>query len=199
MDRDEWNRLYEGRELVWSAEPNQFLVDEVADLAPGRALDLGAGEGRNAIWLAEHGWRVTAVDFARAGLEKARRIAAARGVDVDLVHADLTEYQPPPAAFDLVIVLYLHLRRTDMKTVLGRARDALSSAGTLLLIGHDRTNLEHGYGGPQSPEVLYTADDIAGLLGDLEICVAETRLRTVEAEQGTVHPIDCLVRARSRG
>jgi len=199
MDREEWNRLYEDKELVWSAEPNQFLVEEVADLAPGRALDLGAGEGRNAIWLAEQGWRVTAVDFAQAGLDKAGRIAAARGVDVDLVHADLTEYQPPAAAFDLVIVLYLHLPRTNMRTVLGRAREALAPGGTLLLIGHDRTNLEHGYGGPQRPEVLYTADDIAGLLGDLDIRVVETRRRTVEVDQGIVHPIDCLVRARRAG
>lgn len=199
MDRDEWNRLYEEKELVWSADPNEFLVDEVADLSPGRALDVGAGEGRNAIWLAEQGWTVTAVDFAKAGLDKARRIAASRSVEVDLVHADVTEYRPPQADFDLVILLYLHLPWPEMQSVLERAREALASGGTLVVIGHDRSNLEHGFGGPQHQEVLYTADEIAGHLDGLEIVTAETRKRTVEVEQGTVHPIDCVVRARDAG
>lgn len=195
MEREEWNRLYEEKDLVWSAEPNRFLVEEVADLTPGRALDLGAGEGRNAIWLAELGWRVTAIDFARAGVEKARRIAASRGVEVSFVHADLLEYRPDPAAYDLVILLYLHLSWPEMTTVLGRAREALAPGGTLLLIGHDRSNLEHGHGGPQSPEVLYTADQIAGLLAGLEIEEAGIRPRAVDTDHGTVTALDCLVRA----
>lgn len=199
MDREEWDRLYEQKDLVWSAAPNRFLVEEVADLPPARALDLGAGEGRNAIWLAELGWRVTAVDFARAALDKARRIAASRGVEVGLVQADLTEYRPEEAAFDLVIVLYLHLPWTEMTTVLGRARAAVARGGTFLLIGHDRANLEHGHGGPQSPEVLYTADQVARVLDGLEIQEAGIRRRAVETDHGPATALDCLVRARSLG
>lgn len=199
MDRDDWNRLYEEKELVWSAEPNVFLVEEVADLPPGRALDLGAGEGRNAIWLAEQGWRVTAVDFARSGLDKARRIAASHGVEVDFVQADLTEYRPQAASFDLVLALYLHLPWPEMEGVLDRAREAIAPGGTVLVIGHDRTNLERGYGGPQRPEVLYTAADIVARLGGLEIVSSGTRVRTIEVGGRTVHPIDCLVRARDGG
>jgi len=89
MDREAWNQRYADAELVWSAEANGFLVQEVADLPPGRALDLGAGEGRNAIWLGERGWRVTAVDFSGVGLQKARRLAEARGVEVNWIEANL--------------------------------------------------------------------------------------------------------------
>lgn len=197
MNRDEWNARYAEPGLFWSAEPNVFLVEQAADLQPGRALDLGAGEGRNAIWLAERGWRVTAVDFAEAGLAKAREIARRRGVEVDLVHADLTSYVPDVAAFDLVVVLYLHLPRLELTGVLTRAREAVAPGGTFLLVGHDRSNLERGFGGPKHPEVLYTAEEIASLLDGLAIEAAETRRRSVETEQGTRHPIDCLVRARA--
>ena len=197
MDREDWDRRYREKALVWSAEPNRFLVEEVAELAPGRALDLGAGEGRNAVWLAERGWRVTAVDFSEVALEKARRIAAERGVGIETVHADLTAYRPEPAAFDLVLLLYLHLPRPDMVRVVDRASRAVAPGGTFLLIGHDRTNLEHGHGGPRDPQLLYDAEEIAGLLTGFEIEDAGTRRRPVETEQGTVTAVDCLVRARA--
>lgn len=185
------------KELVWSAEPNRFLVEEVAGLAPGRALDLGAGEGRNAIWLAGIGWRVAAVDFSEVALDKGRRIAALRGVEVDWANADLVAYRADPAAFDLVLLLYIHLPWREMASVIGRARTALAPGGTFLLVGHDRSNLDHGHGGPQQPELLYTAADVAGLLDGLEVEEAGTRFRAVETEQGVVQAIDCLVRARA--
>lgn len=197
MDHEDWNRRYREKDLLWSAEPNRFLVGEVADLAPGRALDLGAGEGRNAIWLAERGWRVTAVDFSEVALEKARRIAAEREVAIETAFADLTEYRPEPAAYDLVLLLYLHMPPSEMAGVVDRAARAVAPGGTFLLIGHDRTNLENGHGGPRDPELLYVADEIAGLLPGLEIAEAGTRRRPVETEQGTVTAIDCLVRARA--
>jgi SAM-dependent methyltransferase len=197
MDRADWDRRYLEKELVWSAEPNRFLVEEVGGLAPGRALDLGAGEGRNAVWLAALGWQVTAVDFSAVALEKAGRIASSRGVEIDWVNADLVEYRPEAAVFDLVLLLYIHLPWPEMATVLGRARAALAPGGTFLLIGHDRSNLEHGHGGPQRLEVLYTAGEVAGLLEGLDIEESGTRVRAVETDQGVKQAIDCLVRARA--
>jgi len=196
VDREDWDRRYLEKDLVWSAEPNRFLVEEVGGLTPGRALDLGAGEGRNAIWLAGLGWRVTAVDFSAVALDKAGRIAASRGVEIDWVNADLGEYRPEPAAFDLVLLLYLHLPWREMASVLGRARAAVAPGGTFLLIGHDRSNLDHGHGGPQQPELLYTAGEVAGILVGLDIEESGTRYRAVETERGVVQAVDCLVRAR---
>jgi len=181
--------------LLWSAEPNRFLAEETEDLPPGRALDLGAGEGRNAIWLASRGWQVTAVDYAEIGLEKGRRIATERGVEVDWICSDLVHWMPKPESSDLVLVIYMHLPANEMRTVVSRAQNAVAPGGVFLLIGHDRSNLDQGHGGPQDPAVLYTADDVVSLLPDLAIENAETRRREVATDGGVVHAIDCLVRA----
>ncbi len=137
MDKEDWNRRYQGGELLWTDRPNRFLVAEAGGLEPGRALDLACGEGRNAVWLAEQGWRVTGVDFSRAAIEKAGRLAEQRGVEVDWVCADLLEYAPPPEAFALVIVFYLQIAETARHVVFSNAASAVARGGTLLLVAHD--------------------------------------------------------------
>ena len=191
----DWDQKYAPTELVWGAGPNRFLAPEVRDLHPGRALDLGCGEGRNAIWLAEQGWQVTGVDFSAVGLEKARQLAAERGVNVDWVRADLLEYQPSPSAFELVIVFYIQLPAPELSVVIKKAVGALAPGGTLLVVGHDLLNLTEGIGGPQSPEVLFTPADIEKDLAGLHIERAERVLRPVSVEGREVNAIDALVRA----
>lgn len=198
MDRDDWNRRYAEKEFVWTVEPNRFLVEETAGLEPGRCLDLAAGEGRNAVWLAERGWRVTAVDYSEVGLDKGRRLAAARSVEVEWVLQDVLDYRPEPAGFDLVLLMYLQLPWEQMRLVVAAAAASVAPGGTFLLVGHDRTNLEQGWGGPKSPLVLYTPDQIRGELGDLTVVEAARRDRPVETEEGTAVAIDCLVRAEAR-
>lgn len=193
MRREEWNRKYAETGLLWSATPNRAFAAEVADLAPGIALDLACGEGRNAIWLAGLGWRVTAVDFSEVAIEKARRMADEQGVEVAFVCADLLDFEPEPGAFDLVAVLYLQLPSAELRTVLSRAVGALAAGGTFVLVGHDLANLEEGVGGPSDPEVLYTADDIVAGLQGLEIEKAERVHREIEGEDRPA--IDVLVRA----
>src|SRR5579875_2038827 len=166
MERHEWDERYSGPDLVWGPVPNRFVVEELAGLRPGRALDLGTGEGRNAIWLAAQGWQVTGVDFSAAGLARAAALAAERGVTVDWVNADLRAYRPEPGAYDLVLIAYLQMRADPLAGVLAGAAAALAPGGTLLVVGHDRENLSRGVGGPQDPELLYTPDQIvAGLSG----------------------------------
>lgn len=194
MNRKHWDERYAGAELVWSAEPNRFLVEQVADLSPGRALDVACGEGRNAIWLAEQGFETTGVDFSAVGLDKARRLAAARGVEVSFVEADVVSFTPPQASFDLVILMYLQLGRDDMGRVLGHLERALAPGGVLLVVGHDTLNLTEGAGGPQDPAVLYSPDDLVGALGDLEIERAERVRRPIG--DGARVAVDALVRAR---
>jgi SAM-dependent methyltransferase len=195
MDHRVWDQRYAAAELVWTAEPNRFLVDEVDGMAPGRALDLGCGEGRNAIWLASRGWDVVGVDFSRVGLDKARQLAEQRHVDVEWILADVTTYQPTAAAFDLVAILYLQLSAAPLAAALARAVSGLASGGTLLVVGHDLTNLTHGYGGPQDPGVLYRPDHIVSSLGGLVVDKAERVQRPVETDGRTVVAIDTLVRA----
>jgi SAM-dependent methyltransferase len=166
-------------------------------LSPGRALDVGAGEGRNAVWLAERGWKVTAVDFSEVGIAKARRVAEARDVDVNWVLADLREYEPEAAVYDLAIVLYLHLPATDRRLVHRRVAQALRDGGTLLVVGHDSTNLTNGHGGPQDPALLFSPGDIVGdVVGidGLSVVRAERVKRSVSTESGEQTAVDSLVR-----
>jgi SAM-dependent methyltransferase len=194
--REDWDRRYAEVENLWSAKPNRFLVAEVEDLEPGRALDLACGEGQNAIWLASLGWRVEGVDYSPVAVAKARQRAERDGVDVAFAEADLVEYEPDAGAYDLVLLLYLHLSAEEHRLVLARAAASLASGGTLVVIGHDLLNATEGVGGPSDSSLLYTPDDVAAELPGLEIEKAERVFRDVA---GADRPaIDCLVRARRR-
>ena len=195
MDSAGWDTRYRASDLVWGGEPNRFVAEEFTGTPPGRALDLGAGEGRNAIWLAGLGWQVTAVDFSAVAVDRARRLAEQRGATVDWVVADLRDYQPPPGVFDAVVVAYLHLPPADLNVVLGRAAQALAPGGRILVVGHDVTNIEHGIGGPQDPGILHTPQAIVADLPGLTVRRAERVRRPVQTEDGVVHAIDTLVSA----
>lgn len=194
----EWDRRYAGSELIWSARPNRFLVAEVSGIAPGRALDLACGEGRNAVWLAEQGWRVTGVDFSGVALAKAAELARARAVAVEWVEADLGDYEPEPSAYDLVIVFYLQISAVERTRVLRRAAAAIASGGLLLVVAHDSSNLHDGYGGPHDAAVLYGSADVAADLepAGLKLERAEVVQRPVETPEGEKIALDLLVRAR---
>ncbi|HUZ24629.1 MAG TPA: class I SAM-dependent methyltransferase [Streptosporangiaceae bacterium] len=195
VDSQEWDQRYAGAELVWTAEPNRFVVAELQDLPPGRALDVAAGEGRNAVWLAARGWQVTAVDFSAVGLDKGRQLAQARGVTVDWVQANVLDYQPEAAAFQLVLVAYLQLREAELDGVLRRAATALAPGGVLLVVGHDVANLTEGIGGPPDPAVLYTPESVTRSLSGLTVLRAERVRRPVAAAGGDREAVDTLVRA----
>jgi len=198
MDSASWDRRYGGSELVWTAQPNRFLVAETEPLAPGRAIDLACGEGRNAVWLAEQGWQALGVDFSEVGLQKARELATSRGVNVEWVAADLLDYRPDTQAFDLVIVFYLQLAAAERRPILQAAADAVAPSGTLLVVAHDASNLEHGHGGPQDPTRLYTADDVVTDIegSGLRIERAEPVQRPVHTTDGERIALDALLRAR---
>jgi SAM-dependent methyltransferase len=198
VDQKRWDERYSRAEFEWSMHPSQFVTAELDGLTPGRALDLAAGEGRNSVWLAEHGWAVTAVDFSRVGLAKGRNLAAARGVPdgrVEWVVADLADYIPARDTFDLVLIAYLQVGAGLRARVLSASAAALAPGGTLLLVGHDLANLTEGTGGPRYPEVLYTPEAVTAELGGLRILRAERVRRTVPRPDGPAPAIDTLVRA----
>lgn len=199
MDQRQWDEAYSSTELVWTAEANRFVVEELAGLAAGRALDLGTGEGRNTIWLAERGWQVTAVDFSAVGLAKAAELAARRGATgVRWVEADLREYEPGPAAYDLVLLAYVHLPPDEFGALLQMAASALAPGGTLLVVGHDVDNIAHGHGGPQDPRILHRVQDVVAALPGLAIQRAEQARRPVLTGDGERTAIDSVVRAQRR-
>src|SRR5450631_2434410 len=153
QDAQQWDSRYRGSDRVWSAAPNPWVAKTIGAWFTGRALDLGAGEGRHSVWLAALGWEVTAVDFSTTGIERGRAGAEEVGVEVDWVVADVRTWAPPAGVtFDFVLVAYLHLS----DDVLARARDWLAPGGALVVVGHALRNLTDGVGGPGDPLLLHT-------------------------------------------
>lgn len=206
MDASAWDERYAASELVWSREPNRFVAAELADLPAGTAVDLAAGEGRNAIWLASRGWAVTAVDFSQVALDKGARLAGDLDVtrELEWVRADATTWQPPQPV-DLVVIAYLQVPAEDRRRAVRSAVMMLRPGGTLLLVAHDSTNLTEGTGGPQDPSVLMTAEDVLADLEGIDVDVVRAERVAREVTSADEHggeerrtAWDCLVRAVRR-
>lgn len=199
MDARDWDDRYGQTDLMWSQGPNQWIEEVTAELVPGRALDLAAGEGRNAIWLAGRGWQATALDFSAVALERATHLAAERlGADAHRFTAqceDLSTYSPEPRSYDLVLVVYLQVPAPLRTRILRAAADAVAPGGTLVVTAHDADNIARGYGGPQDPTVLYSAADVMSDVdgSGLSVDRAEQVARTVSTPDGDRQALDCLV------
>lgn len=192
MKAEEWDARYAGKDPVWSLEPNAWVAQTLAHLEPGAAVDLGAGEGRNALWLASLGWEVTAVDYSAVGLATGAGRAADLGLDVNWVKADATTWVSPDLV-DLVLVSYLQLPAADLSRAIGAAAGYLAPGGTLALVGHDRDNLHRGVGGPQDPAVLHTVEELVAAASGLEII----ECRQVERVTAAGVAIDTVLIARA--
>lgn len=196
MDARDWDQRYAADELVWGAPPNETVVELTTSLPPGRAVDIGCGEGRNTLWLATRGWQIEGIDFSAVALEK----AAASAVDapaavlerITWTCADLLE-APLGQGLDLVLVVYIHLPAAERAQLLRRAQDALAPGGALLVLGHHSRNLDEGVGGPPNPAILFSPDDVlAELDPTMQVDYAGDLNRDTPA--GTA--IDALVFAR---
>jgi cyclopropane fatty-acyl-phospholipid synthase-like methyltransferase len=205
FEESAWEGRYRETTAVWSGRPNGQLVAEAADLPPGTALDAGSGEGSDALWLARRGWRVTAVDFATTALARGARAASAAGVAdrISWVHADLRTWAPPEGAFDLVSAQFLHLSTESRPAVFARLAAAVAPGGTLLVVGHDVSDLHTGAHRPHAPEVFFTADELAASLDPASwtVAAADTRHRPAldhEAGHGVTVADVVLVALRQR-
>ena len=205
FSQESWDERYRSRSALWSRNPNPQLVAEAGDLTPGTALDVGAGEGADAIWLASRGWHVTAVDLSAVALERAAAHASESGPDIaariDWVHEDVTSWNPGPGRYDLVSVQYVHLLPGPRQAMLARLEAAVAPGGTLLIVGHHPSDLETSVPRPNVPGLLITADDMAaGLDRDRwTVITSAAPGRTAtdpEGNQVTIH--DAVLRAVRR-
>jgi SAM-dependent methyltransferase len=191
MNAGEWDERYLATDRLWSATPNLFVADRLRHARPGRGLDLAAGEGRNAVWLASLGWKMTAVDFSAVAVSR----GADQGEDVDFVLGDVLEWEPE-SRFDLVLIAYLHLEPSGFEGVIRRSSAWLEPDGELFLIGHDISNIGDGWGGPQDPELLWDVPLILDWLDGMHVVEAEVVRRPVEIDDGARYARDSLIRAR---
>jgi SAM-dependent methyltransferase len=190
--RLDWDERHKGGDFEGEG-PNPTLAAGVTGLVPGSALELAAGSGTNAVWLARQGWRTTAVDWSPVGLANGKAKAEAARVEVDWQERDLFEWSPPPRAFDLVVIIYLHLPPNERAPVYARAAAAVAPGGRLLIVGHDRLHGAEGQGGPD-PARLFTADEIAEAIQatDPELIVERAEVVRRVPPSGT-GPIDALL------
>ena len=194
MEREDWELEYGRPDRAPAQRPGRLLVEAAEGLAPGRALDLACGEGRNAAWLAERGWRVTAVDFSAEALSRARRLDA----DVDWRQADVRELEIAEGAYDLVVLAYLHLPPEAMRAMLARAagRRAPPAAGWSSS-ATTSTTTSTGCGGPSNPAVLHDPEWIGRALDGFEVERSDRVAHPSTPEHGgTGTAIDSLVVAR---
>jgi SAM-dependent methyltransferase len=197
MTGDDWDERYATSPLLWGAAPNRFVEVRCRELEPARALDLACGEGRNALWLAASGWRVTGIDFSTVAIARARAAATDNGLTLALTCDDILTAEITDSAFDLVLIAYVQLPRDERSRLIARAAAAVAEGGTFLLVAHDLTNHADGYGGPKDPSLLWTADEIVGGLAGFTIEEAATVLRPVaEAPRPAIDTIVMASRAQ---
>ena len=192
MDAAGWDARYSGADLVWSAGPNVWVRELCTPMPPGRALDVAAGEGRNALWLVEQGWSVVAADFSAVGVERMNEIADRRLTQrrsaFAAVVADATQPAPHPpsdllvdagaagesdggAGYDLVLISYLHLPRTEWGEAIAAAVHATTVGGAVLVVAHAVRNLTEGVGGPKDPTILLDPEDVIASVAELPVDV----------------------------
>ena len=193
MDASDWDSRYAAAQR-WSDEPNALAADLLGELPPGTAIDVAAGEGRMALWLATRGWQVTALDFSAAGLRRGQGRADELGLSVTWKVADATTVDLGAERYDLVLVLHLHLSRAALPQVLRRCADAVAPGGRLLVLGHDRDNIAHGVGGPPDPDVLYDVELLTTAATGLDI----ERGEQVRRQVGDAVALDTLLLAHRR-
>lgn len=197
----EWDERYSERDQHWSGEPNGALVAETAAMTPGTALDVGCGEGADAIWLADRGWEVTGLDISAVAIGRAERAAASAGVTVEWITGDLATELPEGRSFDLVTLHYPALAKDAAEGFVQALLDATATGGTLLVVGHDFAGSEHGRHHAEErgfdPEDYVQPPDVAARLGDgWTVEVHESRPRELpEGSPGPDVP-DLVLRAR---
>jgi 2-polyprenyl-3-methyl-5-hydroxy-6-metoxy-1,4-benzoquinol methylase len=180
-----WDRRYSNETYAYGTEPNEFLVSMLDKLPEGRVLCLGEGEGRNATWLAQQGRQVTAVDSSKVGLEKARRLALARGVEITIALADLKDFPIGSEHWDAIVSIFCHLPLQVRRNVHERCVEGLRTGGMLLLEAYTPEQLKYKTGGPPTAEMMMDADSLSRELEGLEFLHLQELAR--EIREGEYH------------
>lgn len=203
-DEADWDHRYSGKAAMWSGNPNGTLVNEVGDMSPGRVLDVGAGEGGDAVWLAEHGWKVTATDISGRALDRVAAEAERRGLAVECLHRDGNDVAAfEVGGYDLVSMQYGSIHRTPDGRALSNLLGAVAPGGTLLVVGHDLTPMLTPIDVSEQtrmfdPGAFLGIDEIASAVAadpGWEVEAHETRPRPPGAAS-THHVDDIVLRAR---
>ena len=179
-----WDNRYDTEEYVYGIEPNQFLKSVLDSLEPGSILFPAEGEGRNAVYAAELGWDVDATDLSKVGKEKALKLAADRGVEINYEVADVTQFETD-SEYDVIAFIFLHLPKDKMKEVLNAHAGFLKPGGKLVIEVFNPGQLQNSSGGPKNEELLYTLEELKEMLSEMNLEYAEEVV--FELSEGPYH------------
>ncbi|MFC3852355.1 SAM-dependent methyltransferase [Salinispirillum marinum] len=186
-----WNQRYATEEYAYGKEPNDFLRRTADDIPPGQILCLAEGEGRNAVYLAQQGWKVTAVDISEVGLAKAQRLAAERGVSIETIHADLADFPIEPNRWGAIVSIFCHLPADIRIPLHQRVVAGLKPGGTLVFEAYHPRQVELGTGGPSDPALLADLSTLRQEFRGLNLQLMQEMERPIQ--EGTLHRGDSAV------
>ena len=200
--QETWDARYAESDRIWSGRPNQRLIEEVADLEPARALDVGCGEGADAVWLASRGWRVTALDVSEVALARTREHATEAGVAarVETLHHDLMAGGPAPGRYDLVSAHFFQVPASVFGPFYRGLAELVDTGGSLLVVGHHPDDIDSGARRPHGPQLMFTPEQVVEILdpGAWDVVTAAAPTRAMDTPDGQVTVRDSVMRAVRR-
>jgi len=185
MSNDFWNKRYSEPEFAYGTKPNEFFKEQIAKLNPGRALFLGEGEGRNAVYAAKLGWQVDAVDFSSSAKEKALRLAKENNVLINYTVNDFGQYQFAKNQYDLVVMIFLHLPRETNQIIFQGSISSLKANGKLIIETFSKEQINNSSGGPKDIELLFSEDALLKFAVELKTELVESK--TIHLDEGNYH------------
>jgi len=185
MDNSFWDKRYADVDSVYGYNPNEFFKDQIQKLTPGKLLLPGEGEGRNALYAATLGWKVTAIDFSEVAKEKTLGLARLKGLSIDYQLGDLGSIHFPKESYDLVALIYVHLPENKRKHLLSESINALKVGGKILLEVFSKEQINYTSGGPKDLKLLYSLDELMGDLKGIDFQVKD--LKQINLDEGDFH------------
>lgn len=185
MSKDFWNERYADKNFIYGTEPNVFFKEQILKLNSGKALFLGEGEGRNAVYAAALGWLVDAVDFSSSAKEKALKLAEKKNVKINYEVCDLNEYEYNENFYDIVVMIFIHLPLDIRLNVFNKAIDSLKRGGKLIVEAFSKQQIKYNSGGPRSLDLLYSEEDLLLLSNGLNIELFE--IKEIDLSEGEYH------------
>lgn len=185
MSKDFWNSRYSEREFAYGTDPNEFFKEQIHKIIPGRAIFLGEGEGRNAVYAAKLGWQVDAVDFSSSAKDKALKLAKENNVKINYAVSDLNDYDFKENDYDLVVMIFLHLPLELRTSIFSKSILSLKKNGRLLIEAFSKEQINNISGGPRSIDLLYSENDVLSLTNDLRIETMESK--SIQLDEGKHH------------
>ena len=185
MSKDFWNSRYSDQEFAYGTDPNEFLKEKIEMLKTGKALFLGEGEGRNAVYASKIGWEVDAVDFSSSAKAKAIKLAEENKVTINYEVSDLNDYTFKENYYDLVVMIFVHLPLDLRRKVFNKSIQSLNQNGKIIIEAFGKDQINNASGGPRSLDLLYSEKDILDLVNDLNTIFLESK--TINLEEGEHH------------